>query len=107
MTFVDPKIKDKKKEVTAEEPVKKEVPKYRAKVVGTMLLRVRNKPDGEEIGVIRDGYVVKVMAEEGDWSKVKWGDYTDKDGYVKTEFLKNVEEKDSTPSMVMGHVIGR
>jgi len=103
-------IVDKKnKEVIAEEPskVEKDVPKYRARVVGTQVLIVRDKPEGTRIGTIGDGHVVKVYEDKDGWSKVKWGDYTDKDGYVKTEFIKNVEDQDKIRPRVNGIGIGQ
>ena len=47
--------------------------------------------DSNIVTVLYPGNDVEVLGQEGEWSKVQRGDYV---GYVKTEFLKKLEDKD-------------
>lgn len=47
--------------------------------------------DSDIVTVLYPGNDVEVLSQEGEWSKIQRGDYT---GYVKTEFLKKLEDKD-------------
>ena len=55
--------------------------------------RVRKEASKESgiVTVLYPGNDVEVLSNDGEWSKIKRGDYT---GYVKTEFLKELEDKD-------------
>ena len=55
--------------------------------------RVRKEASTESgiVTVLYPGNDVEVLSKDGEWSKIKRGDYT---GYVKTEFLKELEDKD-------------
>ena len=55
--------------------------------------RVRKEATTESkiVTVLYPGNDVEVLGQEGEWSKIKRGDIT---GYVKTEFLKKLEDKD-------------
>lgn len=55
--------------------------------------RVRKEANTEAkiVTVLYPGNDVEVLSSEGEWTKVKRGDYV---GYVKTEFLQKVEVKD-------------
>ena len=48
--------------------------------------------DSNIVTVLYPGNDVEVLGQEGEWSKVQRGDYV---GYVKTEFLKKLEDKDN------------
>lgn len=55
--------------------------------------RVRKEAstDSKIVTVLYPGNDVEVLSKDGEWSKIKRGEYT---GYVKTEFLKELEDKD-------------
>ena len=55
--------------------------------------RVRKSPstDSDIVTVLYPGNDVEVLGQDGEWSEIKRGDYK---GYVKTEFLKKLEDKD-------------
>ena len=56
--------------------------------------RVRKEAstDSKIVTVLYPGNDVEVLSKDGEWSKIKRGEYT---GYVKTEFLKELEDKDN------------
>lgn len=55
--------------------------------------RVRKEAsvDSKIVTVLYPGNDVEVLSKDGEWSKIKRGDYI---GYVKTEYLKELEDKD-------------
>lgn len=55
--------------------------------------RVRKEASTESsiVTVLYPGNDVEVLSKDGEWSKIKRGEFT---GYVKTEFLKELEDKD-------------
>ena len=55
--------------------------------------RVRKEAsvDSKIVTVLYSGNDVEVLSKDGEWSKIKRGDYI---GYVKTEYLKELEDKD-------------
>lgn len=57
---------------------------YKGTVHASPNLRIRDKPNGKIIGHIEDNAVVEVLAENGDWLRVRVGDTL---GYVSASFI--------------------
>lgn len=55
--------------------------------ITTETLRIRKEPstDASVLGLVTTGDEVEILAEEGDWIKVKFGDIT---GYVSSQYVK-------------------
>lgn len=87
-------------------PVKESVERMkRAKVVGVDSIDVYDSADGAKIGVISNGYVIKIEEKFGDWVKIKWGDFMDRDGYIRLENIKDINDPEDTPALINGYII--
>lgn len=80
----DVKIEEKK----AEEPVKKEKPVIRGKVIGGLSLNVRQQPStaGTIVGSLKDGEKVVIVDDSyADWYKIQ-----SPEGFVMRKFVEKI-----------------
>lgn len=57
-------------------------------------LRVRETPDGKQIGSLKKGAIVTILGKDGDWLLVTDGDLT---GYVAARYIEIIEDKPVDP----------
>jgi len=87
------------------DPVGEELKRLNSKrsvVVDTTSLPVYDKPDRNTIGVIGNGYVVKELRQNDGWTFIVWGDYLDKVGFVKSEYLKDINDRSKMRATING-----
>lgn len=80
-----------KTEADTEAPQEGNMESYRAKVTASTL-NVRNSPgtDGTRIGKLSNGAVVTVLAQDGDWLFVSYGDGAS--GYISGDYVARISE---------------